>query len=194
PAVTRLQEALRKAGYNLPATGYFGPETARALKDYQSGLGLKPTGTLNSQTLNVLAKYFNNDLSKAKDEGGRNKGGPSGGKGKSSGVSAAEKAKRLKAAKAKAKLNVERSQDALAIQQAQLVKQIAETKQHDDRIKELEKATAPGEPGLTPKGIKELKTLRARKKMQELDVRVSQARIRRAKNEIKRRIKEMNAI
>jgi len=199
PAVTRLQEALRRAGYNLPATGYFGPETARALKDYQTGLGLKPTGTLNVQTLNVLAKYFNQDLSKAKDEGGVKKksgGGGGGGSSKGSGTSAANKAKRLKASKAKAKLSIERAQDALEIQKASLVKQQAEVGQHDARIKELEKAsdTASGQPGLTPKGVKELRTLRARRKMQELEVRISKARVKRASNEVKRRTKELNAI
>lgn len=53
--VMMLQDFLRAEGhFNLPSTGYFGPVTTAALKNYQTANGLTPTGILDTETLAVI--------------------------------------------------------------------------------------------------------------------------------------------
>lgn len=52
--VARLQRALTKAGFNVPATGYFGSMTRTAVKRYQRANGLPVTGVAASMTWGSL--------------------------------------------------------------------------------------------------------------------------------------------
>lgn len=52
--VRALQEALRKAGYNIAADGVFGAETQNAVRQYQSAQGLGVDGIAGQQTFGSL--------------------------------------------------------------------------------------------------------------------------------------------
>jgi cell wall-associated NlpC family hydrolase len=56
-SVTRLQRALRVAGYtSLIGTGFYGTKTVSAVKAVQRGNGLKPTGTVGPKFWQLLQK------------------------------------------------------------------------------------------------------------------------------------------
>ena len=50
PAVTVLQRALRAAGADLVVDGDFGPQTVRAVKQYQKANGVAQSGVVNENT------------------------------------------------------------------------------------------------------------------------------------------------
>lgn len=52
--VRALQEALRKAGYNIAADGVYGAETRNAVRQYQSAQGLGVDGIAGQQTFGAL--------------------------------------------------------------------------------------------------------------------------------------------
>ncbi|MBQ2782965.1 MAG: peptidoglycan-binding protein, partial [Oscillospiraceae bacterium] len=52
--VRALQEALRKAGYNIAADGVYGAETRNAVRQYQSAQGLGVDGIAGQQTFGSL--------------------------------------------------------------------------------------------------------------------------------------------
>lgn len=52
--VRALQEALRKAGYNIAADGVYGAETRNAVRQYQSAQGLGVDGIAGQQTFDAL--------------------------------------------------------------------------------------------------------------------------------------------
>lgn len=53
--VTELQKALTTAGtFHVGVTGYFGPVTEKAVKDFQKAKGISVTGTATQETLNAL--------------------------------------------------------------------------------------------------------------------------------------------
>ena len=52
--VRALQEALRKAGYNIAADGVYGAETQNAVRQYQSAQGLGVDGIAGQQTFGAL--------------------------------------------------------------------------------------------------------------------------------------------
>ena len=52
--VRALQEALRKAGYNIAADGVYGAETRNAVRQYQSAQGLGVDGIAGQQTFDSL--------------------------------------------------------------------------------------------------------------------------------------------
>lgn len=52
--VARLQRSLTKAGFKVPATGYFGSMTRAALRRYQSANGVPSTGTAAQLTWGAL--------------------------------------------------------------------------------------------------------------------------------------------
>jgi len=56
PDVKELQDVLKEKGYFTyhTSTGYFGPITEQAVKDFQKATGLKMTGTVSGDTLNAL--------------------------------------------------------------------------------------------------------------------------------------------
>ncbi|WP_305077959.1 peptidoglycan-binding protein [Guptibacillus hwajinpoensis] len=56
PDVKELQDVLKEKGYFTyhTSTGYFGPITEQAVKDFQKATGLKITGTVSGDTLNAL--------------------------------------------------------------------------------------------------------------------------------------------
>lgn len=58
PAVGRLQQQLKTLGYfdYDDITGYFGPITAAALREFQAGYGLPVTGMVNSATQQALGR------------------------------------------------------------------------------------------------------------------------------------------
>ena len=54
-AVTDLQNKLKKAGtFHVEATGYFGPVTEKAVKDFQKAKKLQVTGTATKETMDAL--------------------------------------------------------------------------------------------------------------------------------------------
>ncbi|MCA0170441.1 peptidoglycan-binding protein [Bacillus sp. RAR_GA_16] len=54
-AVTELQNKLKKAGtFHAEATGYFGPVTEKAVKDFQKAKKLQVTGTATKETMDAL--------------------------------------------------------------------------------------------------------------------------------------------
>ncbi|WP_273851730.1 peptidoglycan-binding protein [Guptibacillus spartinae] len=54
-AVTDLQNKLKKAGtFHAEATGYFGPVTEKAVKDFQKAKKLQVTGTATKETMDAL--------------------------------------------------------------------------------------------------------------------------------------------
>lgn len=54
--VKNLQQQLVKAGYNIKVDGIFGPETQRAVLNFQKANNLKVDGIVGPQTLSSLAK------------------------------------------------------------------------------------------------------------------------------------------
>jgi uncharacterized protein (TIGR02594 family) len=56
PAVTAIQLALRNDGRDIQADGEFGPITLAAVKAYQAGRGLAPTGIVDQATAASLDK------------------------------------------------------------------------------------------------------------------------------------------
>ncbi|MGM0420502.1 MAG: LysM peptidoglycan-binding domain-containing protein, partial [Bacillota bacterium] len=54
PEVTSLQENLIQLGYDTSATGYFGPQTETALRNFQNDEGLSTDGVYGRQTAAVL--------------------------------------------------------------------------------------------------------------------------------------------
>lgn len=67
--VRALQEALKKAGYNIAADGVFGKETQNAVRQYQSAQGLGVDGVAGQRTFDSLG------LSGGNSGGGTNSGG-----------------------------------------------------------------------------------------------------------------------
>jgi hypothetical protein len=54
--ISKAQEALRKHGHNPGSVdGMMGPQTRKAIRDFQSASGLKPTGNLDTETAQKLA-------------------------------------------------------------------------------------------------------------------------------------------
>jgi peptidoglycan hydrolase-like protein with peptidoglycan-binding domain len=58
-AVSALQERLIRAGYPLDITGVFGPETHRAVIDFQGQFGIPATGRMGGRTSQFLDKHDN---------------------------------------------------------------------------------------------------------------------------------------
>lgn len=54
PYVKDLQTMLIKKGASIPADGNFGPKTEQAVKEFQTRNALKPTGNIDTDTLNKL--------------------------------------------------------------------------------------------------------------------------------------------
>lgn len=54
--VWELQNKLRQAGYNISVDGIFGPETERAVRDFQTKYGLSVDGVVGQQTWGALAR------------------------------------------------------------------------------------------------------------------------------------------
>lgn len=54
--VTRIQKALRRAGYRIPVDGHFGPDTEVAVRRFQRKHGLHPDGMVGPRTLAVLTQ------------------------------------------------------------------------------------------------------------------------------------------
>lgn len=53
--IQRIQQRLRAAGFDPGTTEeYLGPQTRKAIRDYQNTHGLRQTGTLNKETYNLL--------------------------------------------------------------------------------------------------------------------------------------------
>jgi peptidoglycan hydrolase-like protein with peptidoglycan-binding domain len=52
--VAKVQMALNASGAQVTVDGKWGPKTAAALKAYQQGHGLKPTGHIDSATAKAL--------------------------------------------------------------------------------------------------------------------------------------------
>ena len=52
--VQQVQRALNDAGYNVAVDGAWGPNTQRALRDYQSKHGLSATGRMDRDTMASL--------------------------------------------------------------------------------------------------------------------------------------------
>lgn len=52
--VKALQQKLTAAGFTVPATGYFGPQTEAAVKSFQRSKGLTPDGVVGSDTAAAL--------------------------------------------------------------------------------------------------------------------------------------------
>jgi peptidoglycan hydrolase-like protein with peptidoglycan-binding domain len=52
--VAKVQTALNANGAQLDVDGRWGSKTSAALKSYQSGHGLKPTGKMNTATAKAL--------------------------------------------------------------------------------------------------------------------------------------------
>lgn len=59
PTVQKLQQALVDMAFTIPAgpTGFFGPETENALKNFQSAAQLPVTGQLDADTMKALEKH-----------------------------------------------------------------------------------------------------------------------------------------
>jgi hypothetical protein len=55
--VVWAQEHLIAAGSNLPVTGIFGPQTARATREFKEGHGLPANGVIDTDTWNALLIY-----------------------------------------------------------------------------------------------------------------------------------------
>jgi peptidoglycan hydrolase-like protein with peptidoglycan-binding domain len=55
--VVWLQEHLIAAGAELPVTGVFGRQTARAAREFKEGHGLPANGTVDTETWNALLAY-----------------------------------------------------------------------------------------------------------------------------------------
>lgn len=62
-AVKMLQELLNEAGYNLQATGYFGTDTDKAVRDFQSKNNLVVDGVVYTKTWTTLVNKVPVDLS-----------------------------------------------------------------------------------------------------------------------------------
>jgi tellurite resistance protein len=57
--IREAQEQLNALGYDAgPADGLIGPRTRQALRDFQSSVGLPPSGVLDADTLQALAHIF----------------------------------------------------------------------------------------------------------------------------------------
>ena len=52
--VRKVQRALNERGFNLAVDGVYGPNTERAVRDFQGSTGLAQTGTLDNETLTRL--------------------------------------------------------------------------------------------------------------------------------------------
>jgi hypothetical protein len=66
-AVKMLQELLNEAGYNIPATGYFGTTTDRAVRDFQKSNNLVVDGIVYTKTWTTLINKSPVDLSAMQD-------------------------------------------------------------------------------------------------------------------------------
>ncbi|MBI5845850.1 MAG: AAA family ATPase [Deltaproteobacteria bacterium] len=56
PEVTRLQQSLALAGYEVAADGLYGRRTGEAVRRFQADFGISPDGTAGYDTLRVLSK------------------------------------------------------------------------------------------------------------------------------------------
>jgi hypothetical protein len=54
PVVSQVQAALVAQGFDLKVTGAFGIQTARAVRQFQAGHGIRPTGEVNRQTWEAI--------------------------------------------------------------------------------------------------------------------------------------------
>jgi peptidoglycan hydrolase-like protein with peptidoglycan-binding domain len=52
--ILRAQTMLNQLGFHTSTSGTLGPDTVAALKHFQSSVGLRPDGTLGSDTLGLL--------------------------------------------------------------------------------------------------------------------------------------------
>ncbi|WP_347548445.1 peptidoglycan-binding protein [Pseudalkalibacillus hwajinpoensis] len=81
-AVTDLQNKLKKAGtFHVEATGYFGPVTEKAVKDFQKAKKLQVTGTATKETMDALdglTEKVNSSPSTGEDHGDLLKKGSTG--------------------------------------------------------------------------------------------------------------------
>ena len=57
PAAVKLQHKLTRAGYDLDLTGIFGPNTERAIRDFQAKRNIPVTGRLGARTARALDEF-----------------------------------------------------------------------------------------------------------------------------------------
>lgn len=56
PRVSMVQQKLNAGGANLTVDGRMGARTKSAIADYQRAHGLRPTGQLNTRTMDMLRR------------------------------------------------------------------------------------------------------------------------------------------
>jgi peptidoglycan hydrolase-like protein with peptidoglycan-binding domain len=67
-AVTRLQQGLHQLGYDLGAVdGIFGPNTERAVKEFQTNNGLAADGIVGPKTWTALEEAFTSQHSESEE-------------------------------------------------------------------------------------------------------------------------------
>lgn len=54
PVVSQVQAALLAQGFDLKVTGAFGIQTARAVRQFQARVGIRPTGEVNRRTWEAI--------------------------------------------------------------------------------------------------------------------------------------------
>jgi hypothetical protein len=54
PIVTQIQQALTDRGFDVKATSMFGIQTAKAVRQFQASVGIRPTGEVNRTTWEAL--------------------------------------------------------------------------------------------------------------------------------------------
>jgi peptidoglycan hydrolase-like protein with peptidoglycan-binding domain len=67
-AVTRLQEGLHQLGYDAGAVdGIFGPNTERAVKEFQTNNGLAADGVVGPKTWTALEEAFTSQRAESQE-------------------------------------------------------------------------------------------------------------------------------
>ena len=55
-AIAAIQQLLRDTGYDVKPDGIYGNETYNAVRSFQTGVGLPPTGSVDLETFEALAR------------------------------------------------------------------------------------------------------------------------------------------